>query len=147
MPPPTTPRNARYRPTQEQTRDLVTWWAKRLNLHAWGIEVGFDDLSKGDYNAEAQFVAQGKLVRIVFDLKNGEFASPDDLEQTVIHELIHVVMRETTRTIKRLYSFAYGETSDIGQNFLIEFNLHVEDLCDHMAKVLIGMKNDSPQDR
>ena len=131
----------KFKPTQKQVRDLVTEWAKRLNLHAWVMDLGFEDLKDNGAEAESRFRSTGKQVRIVFDLKSENFASAEELERAVVHELVHVTMRETTRTIKKLYNFAYGESSDISQNFLLEFELHVEDLCDHLAKVLIGMKN------
>ena len=131
----------KYRPTQQQTRDLVTEWVKRLNLHAWIMQVGFESME--DAEAETRYITMGKRARIVFDLKSDNFSSVDELERAVVHELIHVVMRETTRTIKKLYTFAYGEESDLGQNFLLEFTLHVEDLCDHMAKVLIEINKET----
>ncbi len=132
---------SKYRPTQKQVRDLVTEWGKRLNLHAWIMDLGFEDLKDDGAEAESRFISTGKRVKIVFDLKSENFTSVDELERAVVHELIHVVLRETTRTIKKLYGFAYGPEGDISQNFLMEFDLHVEDLCDHMAKVLIGLSH------
>lgn len=130
---------AKYRPTQAEVRDLVTWWAKRLNLQHWWIEVVFEGTPDGSL---AETVFSGLKAQISFNLKSKEITSLDVLEHTVVHELSHVMFRQTHRTIRKLYSFAYGEDTDLGQNFTMEFKMNVEDLCDHMAKVLIGMKQE-----
>ena len=87
MPPPKTARNARYRPTQEQARDLVTWWQERLNLQHWGIKVEFDKIA--GLIAETKFPNSGMRCAMVFDLTSDILASPDYLQLLVLHEFIH----------------------------------------------------------
>ena len=128
----------KYRPTQQETRDLVAWWQERLNLQHWEVEVVFEGTPDGSM---AETVFSGLRAQISFNLKSENLTSTDVLEHTVVHECVHIMLRQTHRTIRKLYAFAYGEDTDLGQNFIMEFKANVEDLCDHMAKVLIGMKN------
>ncbi len=129
------------KPTEAQVRRLVAKWQKLLNLQHWTIDCVFTGTEENTV-AECLFPGSGTRMTIEFNLDyTPEFELPNVIELVVVHEFVHILMRHTVRSVRKLYDYAYGGTGDIGQSFKMELHQHEEDLCDHLAKVLIGLQS------
>jgi|GEM_PF-3191595 len=82
----------------------VKRWEKILYLSEWRLEIKLDDLSNIDnddgkkYLAITEMIVPYREAVIVFDVN----IPPDDIEVTVIHELVHLIIHPIVAQIDNL---------------------------------------------
>ena len=92
--------------TQKQARKLCREWQRRLRLQDWQVELSFRRFHEmsGDTRGDCYMSMEQRIARI--DILNPKDARPDappyDLEQTIVHELLHLHFEPFWRNKKRL---------------------------------------------
>ncbi|BBN97495.1 hypothetical protein [Sporolactobacillus terrae] len=83
--------------TEEQLQEKLKYWQERLRLRDWDITAQIVPLSLMDdksHGGECAWLMQSKVARIniLRDEDYQGFAAllPDDMEQTLVHELLHL---------------------------------------------------------
>ena len=111
--------------TQFELDKCVTKWAEILKLNDWEIVIKFDD--KLESKAIVNFYGQVKqaIIRLISveEYEKRKFDFKWDMEETIVHELLHLKLESLMRTIpKSVYTIA-------------EF--HEECLIEELARVLL----------
>lgn len=120
--------------TAKQLTALARKWQARLVLDAWRITYEHAD-EPGDCWAMTSPSRQYRAAKITFD-PGLKVASTRLVEQTIVHELIHVLMRDADR--------AFADAADqlhpqAGEQATKRYEHAVEGFVDSLAEALIAL--------
>lgn len=126
--------DAKYKRTKKRLTKLVAKWKRRLRLEQWAIRTIFcrHSLAKSagvSKSAVANCVADWRYLEaaVSFDMPSLAEMNREDLEQVVLHELVHVLVSE-------MREWQADNTSTEGAMD------HEERVVTHITNVLWGMR-------
>jgi len=94
--------------TEDELIERCGYWQKRLKLSDWDIKVTIKRLSqlskRGCAEIDYWLDSEGAEVSILDPLDYTDYADPQDMEQGLVHELIHIVFAhwETDGDLEKL---------------------------------------------
>jgi len=125
--------------TTRQVEKLVAEWQHRLRLDDWDIEVVAIAAEKVDHQLECY--------GLCYTTKNARAAKimvaagQVDPENTVIHELLHLVLDEVSRVHERAADQLGADGGEISRaNYSTAENITIQSLTETLLKVHRGIK-------
>lgn len=121
--------------TQAQAEELIREWQETLRLQDWNVSIEIvrryqmpdDESSSSGYCSRLPDMKVATILLLdPIDFKRPEFpgAMIDDMENTLVHELLHVYYCDLTTGVAGID------------------NKQLERVCEGMARVLVGLKRD-----
>lgn len=116
----------KFQETRRKIRKLLDKWRPRMSLHGWSIDNGYHDdpieeSSSAGYEMAAKTSCQWqyKTATIRWYVPGLAKMSPERLEETVVHELCHVVTDEMQEPGHATYAkHAERVVTDLARGFL-----------------------------
>lgn len=123
--------------TEEEIETLVSIWKERLGLSEWRIKTTFDEGADDDCFAETQPSKHYDVAEIAFHkAKLASLSSKREIEETVVHELIHCAHRD----VEAIVDLFDGQLHRDVETVLTEsFRHDVEAFIDRMARYFVGL--------
>ena len=124
------------RMTRDEILGIVEHWQHRLDLGHWRITVDpAETLDDDEANAEIRIEEDYDSAKIVlaagFTGWTREWAN-----KVVVHELLHVVLRDLEEHVKAVKTFAAGPAFDL---FIDRYNHECEGVVDRLACRLVAL--------
>ncbi len=129
--------------TAKQLEDLVRLWQGRLGLEAWRLHIEIADLGDTTYFARSEPAKTGDEARLTFPpwvLGRGQRptnvlpAFEGELEATVVHELLHLVLRDLDWAMEMLEGQLHRDLDSV---FKASLNQTTERTIDRLAWALV----------
>jgi hypothetical protein len=121
--------------TREQIEKLVADWIPRLGLEHWQVEIDWDKEPEVESSqAEVSWSASYDRAELHFRSNYGEW----DLrraEQIVVHELLHVALRDLNMAGISVIGALEGPAAQIFSDW---FDHELEGFVDRLAKALVA---------
>lgn len=128
--------------TEEELERYVRTWQRRLGLDEWRIEINLD----GDVPEHNDEKAEASAIRSqVFDDAEVRFHpdwrmwSPYKLETVVVHELLHLVIRDLELIVDDVDGLLHRDVHDVIRE---GYRRHVEQAVDRLAHRLVRLVED-----
>lgn len=125
--------------TTAQLVKRVTFWQKKLGLDHWDIEVEVVESPHASGNSNLATAAcwssdtyDNAKIEIREDYAEWEL---EDLDQTIIHELMHIVTRDIDRTARLLREEIGASAWNL---YSAVWDREIEGLVDRLAKIVHG---------
>lgn len=114
---------------------LVRAWAPRLGLSHWEIDVTWDETLTDDVaNVVVESSYDGARITLRADLV--EHPDAEYVEATVVHELLHVVMRDLDATLPPVLDLLPRGAASLAR---ARYEHESEGIVDRLATVLVRL--------
>jgi hypothetical protein len=122
--------------TRDAIEGLVRAWAPRLGLSHWEIEIAWDEtlLPSEMANVVTESAYDGAFVTFNTDLVENRDA--EYVEATVVHELVHIVMRDLDATLPPVLDLVPKGAAALAR---ARYEHEIEGVVDRMAGVLVAL--------
>lgn len=121
--------------TLGQLRTRVAFWQRKLGLQHWTLRVeivdGFDD--SPDSDARCSAADQYDVANLDFKGAFLDAAEFEEVETTIIHELLHVMMRDFDQAIERVDDQLAKAAADLWHAQVLHER---EGVVDRLSKVI-----------
>jgi len=127
----------------KQLEGLVRLWQGRLGLEAWRLHIEVADLDEATYYASTAPAKTGDEARLIFApwvLGRGQRptnvlpAFEGEIEATIVHELLHLVLRDLDWAIEMLEGQLHRDLDSV---FKTSLNQTTERTIDRLAWALV----------
>ena len=113
--------DAKTKKMERHLTKMIDKWRPRLGLQNWDIEIHFDKDLEYDASAKYQFSHQEAQIFVNERILDG----PDDLEEKLLHELIHVAESSRMKYVQQLVD--RGDLPGLRDHFVLGKNDEFED--------------------